>query len=365
LKKVRGAPIAAALAAVATFALTLEFFPRPIHAAADPAPSAAADAGAKSYANHCAMCHGPNRAGNPPVFPSLIGVGQKMTADDIATLIHTGRKQMPPFPTITDGELTALIKFVTSSGSEAQPAKGGMAAAAPAKTSSPFAVSPAADAGRTVFQQNCAFCHGRDAMGGETGPDLTQSELVLDDKTGDAIAAVIRDGRAGKMPSFKFSSAETSNVVAFIRERVHAAELHPGGRRGVAVADLQTGNAEAGKAYFNGAGGCAKCHSPSGDLAGIASRMQGLRLERTMLYPENAKSTATVTLPSGQTISGTLEHEDEFTIAVRDSDGNYHSWLTSRVQFKVDSPVDAHVEQFPKYTDDDIHNLMAYLQTLR
>ena len=134
---------------------------------------------------------------------------------------------------------------------------------------------------------------------------------------------------------------------------------------GIEVADLQTGNVDQGKQYFNGAGGCAKCHSPTGDLAGIASRFKGLQLERIMLYPEHAKSTAVVTLPSGETVSGTLEHQDEFTIAVRDSNGNYHSWQTGRVQFKVDSPVEAHVDQFPKYTDDDIHNLMAYLQTLR
>lgn len=374
MKTVRGVRIAAAFAAIAVSSLAIELAQITIHAAplsaADP-PAAASNPGAKSYADHCAMCHGPNRAGTPPVFPSLIGVGKKMTNDQIAALIHSGKKQMPPFPAVTGDELTALIKFVTSPAAptgSAQSAKIATSAAsstAPIKTTPPFVLSPAAEAGRALFQQNCAFCHGRDAMGGETGPDLTQSELVLKDKTGAAVTAVMRDGRPGKMPAFKFSSTESDNLIAFIRDRVHAAEMHPGGRRGVSVADLQTGNAEAGKEYFNGAGGCAKCHSPTGDLAGVAMRFQGLQLERRMLYPEHAKSTATVTLPSGETVSGTLEHEDEFTIALRDGDNTYHSWLKSRVQYKVDSPVDAHVEQFPKYTDDDIHNLMAYLQTLR
>jgi hypothetical protein len=50
---------------------------------------------------------------------------------------------------------------------------------------------------------------------------------------------------------------------------------------------------------------------------------------------------------------------------MRDDDKTYHSWPVGKVKFKVDSPVDAHVELFSKYTDDDIHNLMAYLQTLR
>ncbi len=118
-------------------------------------------------------------------------------------------------------------------------------------------------------------------------------------------------------------------------------------------------------AYFNGAGGCSNCHSPTGDLAGIATRYQGLQLEERMLYPKGAKSTVAVTLPSGQTISGTLAYLDEFTVALRDSGGTYRSWPTNQVKYRVDAPVDAHVTLFSKYTDDDIHNLMAYLQTLR
>jgi len=84
-----------------------------------------------------------------------------------------------------------------------------------------------------------------------------------------------------------------------------------------------------------------------------------------MLYPENAKSKLTVTTSSGQTLTGTLAYKDEFHIAMTDADGWYKSWPVSAVQYKIDSPAEAHVEQFPKYTDDDIHNLMAYLQTLK
>ena len=102
------------------------------------------------------------------------------------------------------------------------------------------------------------------------------------------------------------------------------------------VSDLQTGNVEAGKQYFNGAGGCATCHSPTGDLAGIASRYQGLELEEQMLYPRHAKSKVTVTLASGQTIAGTLAYLDEFTIGLIDSTGSYRSWRTRDVQYKVD-----------------------------
>lgn len=92
-------------------------------------------------------------------------------------------------------------------------------------------------------------------MGGETGPDLTESKLVLTDKTGEKIAEVIREGRPNnKMPAFSLSNQEVSGIIAFIRAREAAAVARPGGRRGVAVADLQTGNVEAGKHYFDGPG---------------------------------------------------------------------------------------------------------------
>ncbi len=138
-----------------------------------------------------------------------------------------------------------------------------------------------------------------------------------------------------------------------------------GKRKGVDVSDLQTGNVEAGKAYFNGAGGCATCHSPTGDLAGIASKYEGLELEQRMLYPRDVKSKVTVTLASGEKVTGTLAYLDEFTVGLRDATGTYRSWRVRDVKYAVDAPVEAHVTLFSKYTDDDIHNLMAYIQTLR
>jgi cytochrome c oxidase cbb3-type subunit 3 len=261
---------------------------------------------------------------------------------------------MPGFPNLQNGELHALLAYVTSS--ENAPANGASGAHS----------SPLAAAGDALFHQNCAFCHGRDAMGGESGPDLTRSKLVLGDKTGEKISAVVREGRPdNKMPAFNFSSQELLSLVAYIHEREKAASTQKGGRRGVDVADLQTGNAEAGQKYFNGAGGCAQCHSPSGDLAHIANRFEGLALEERMLYPRGAKSTVTVILPSGKTIDGILAYRDEFTLGLRDSNGVYRSFNTRLSHFKVNSPVERHVELFEKYTDDDIHNLMAYLQTLR
>ena len=223
-----------------------------------------------------------------------------------------------------------------------------------------------AERGGPVFFQQCAFCHGRDTAGGEEGPDLTRSKLVAADVAGDKIAPVIRDGRPEKgMPRFTLSESDMGAVVAFIHEAKIKAESQVGKRRGVEVADLQTGNAEAGKAYFNGAGKCGTCHSPTGDLAGVAKRLEGLRLEQRMLYPRGAKAKVTVTLPGGESLTGELAYHDEFTIALRDSTRKYRSWSTGKVKFKIDDPAGAHADQLAKYTDDDIHNLMAYLQTLR
>lgn len=312
------------------------------------------DPGAEVYAKRCAICHGDLREGNLPGFPPLLGISHRMSNDKIAELIHAGKGRMPGFPAVKDAELTSLLHFLTT-GESAQTAAG---VSVPGATLS--------NAGAQLFQQNCAFCHGRDAMGGETGPDLTQSKLVRKDRTGDEVSKVIHEGRPdNKMPAFNFSDQETRGIIAFIREREAEAVAHPGGRRGVSVEDLQTGNAAAGKRYFEGAGGCAKCHSPTGDLAGIASRYEGLDLEERMLYPRNAKNKVMVTLPRGEKVSGVLAYRDEFTIALKDVNGIYRSWPVDRVQYKVDAPVEAHVDLFPKYTDDDIHNLMAYLQTLR
>jgi cytochrome c oxidase cbb3-type subunit 3 len=122
---------------------------------------------------------------------------------------------------------------------------------------------------------------------------------------------------------------------------------------------------EAGKAYFNGAGTCSTCHSPTGDLEGVAKRFQGLKLEQRMLYPQGAVGKVTVKLPSGETVTGKLAYRDEFTVGLRDDQGWFHSWPVSKVRYTVNDPAEAHVKLLEKYTDDDVHNLMAYLQTLR
>jgi cytochrome c oxidase cbb3-type subunit 3 len=230
------------------------------------------------------------------------------------------------------------------------------------------------EAGRTRFAAQCGFCHGRDAGGGESGPDLTRSALVASDVRGDRILPLLRSGRTDKgMPAFTLPDADTTAIVAFIHDQKTQADNAVGGRRAVDAADLQSGNATAGKQYFDNA--CARCHSASGDLAGVAARLQPLALLQRMLYPapntgrgadpSRIPQTVSVTVRPGQVVTGKLAYRDEFTIALIDSSGWQRSWPSSQVTFTVTDPLQAHVEQLGKYTDADMHDVLAYLQTLR
>ena len=250
-------------------------------------------------------------------------------------------------------------------------------AQSPASQPGPLTLTPQTypieqvQAGELRFSSQCGFCHGRDAAGGETGPDLTRSELVAQDVRGDKIGPLIRKGRPERgMPAFDLSDADVGTIVAFLHDQKTKFEALGGGRRAVDAADLATGDVTAGRSYFNGAGGCSGCHSVTGDLAGIATRYKGLALLQRMLYPtagrpDPARPKVTVTLASGKNIRGRLASEDEFTIVVIDPAGARKTFAKDAVKFKIDNPMSAHFDQLGKYTDDDMHNVFAYLDTLK
>jgi cytochrome c oxidase cbb3-type subunit 3 len=229
------------------------------------------------------------------------------------------------------------------------------------------------DAGRTRFAAQCGFCHGRDAAGGETGTDLTRSALVAQDVRGDRLIPMIRTGRADKgMPAFTLSDTDFTAIVAFIHDQYAQAVSATGGRRAVDISDLQTGDAAAGQRYFDAA--CTKCHSASGDLRGLATRVQGLPLLQRMLYPGAGRTpggpplkppTVTVTPKTGPPVTGSLAYRDEFTIALTDSAGWRRAWPTSQVAFTIDNPLQAHIDRLAKYSDKDMHDVLAYLHTLK
>jgi mono/diheme cytochrome c family protein len=235
--------------------------------------------------------------------------------------------------------------------------------------------SVAAARGEKLFGSNCAFCHGVKATGAE-GPDLVRSALVLHDEKGELIGPVVLNGRPEKgMPSFpSFTQAQIYDIAQFLHSRVEAVA-----NRGLyTVQNVVTGNAQKGEEYFNGAGQCKTCHSPTGDLAHVASKFQPVDLQAAFLYPPSvtafekgsAKASSptlvTVTLPSGGSVSGTLKRLDDFNISIYDDSGTYHSWArTAEIKVNIRDPLRAHRELLQKYTDDDMHNLLAYLVKLK
>jgi cytochrome c oxidase cbb3-type subunit 3 len=227
-------------------------------------------------------------------------------------------------------------------------------------------VAAAAQRGRKEFVQSCGFCHGADATGAR-GPDLMRSPLVAHDVKGDQIGQVIRQGRPDKgMPAMPLSDAQILDIAAFLHARAAEAARSAGVPKAYPVEKLLTGSAEAGKAFFNGAGGCTKCHSVTGDLAGVASKHSSpIELEARMLYPGGKHRTAVLTLATGEQVKGAVEHADDFEIAVRDEKGWYRSFRRDKVKVEIEDRLAEHRDLLGKLTQKDVHNLFAYIETLK
>jgi cytochrome c oxidase cbb3-type subunit 3 len=223
-----------------------------------------------------------------------------------------------------------------------------------------------AERGGAQFAQTCGFCHGADANGGAEGPNLMRSALVRHDENGNLIGPVIREGRSAKgMPAIPINSSQIADVVAFLHKRLDESDRRSPRKPDYALKLLLTGDAAAGKTFFSGAGGCSKCHSPPGDLAGIAKKYAPPDLQARFLYPSGIAKTAIVTTPSGERFEGKLLYADSFRIAIKDAAGWYHSWPRSEVKAEVHNPLMAHQELLSKYTEADMHNMFAYLETLK
>ncbi len=231
----------------------------------------------------------------------------------------------------------------------------------------PQAISkdPAIERGHKQFQQSCGFCHGPDATGAR-GPDLVRSPLVAHDVQGDKIGEIIRLGRPDKgMPAMPLTDQQVLDIAAYLHARALEALRSSGVPSAYPIEKLLTGDPEAGKTYFNGAGGCKNCHSPTGDLASIATKYSPIDLEARMLYPHGKHVIAVVTLPSGEQVKGPLAHADDFVIALSDASGWYRSFSRDRVKVELQDPLAAHRELLDRVTQADVHNLFAYLESLK
>jgi mono/diheme cytochrome c family protein len=231
--------------------------------------------------------------------------------------------------------------------------------------------------GKGLFSVNCSFCHGANAMGGESGPNLVRSEVVLNDQHGELVLEVTRAGVPDKgMPPFGFDAKDVGAIAAFI----HSLPVGESARGVVANVNPVVGNATSGASYFAGAGGCSACHDPKGNLAGIGTRYKPRELQSVMLsggkrvggfgggatfIPRNTR--ATLTFANGTQASGPLERIDEFSVTLLDEHGIARTWPRNGTQPRVDiqNPLQRHFELLRTLGDADIQDLTAYLGSLK
>ena len=234
-----------------------------------------------------------------------------------------------------------------------------------------------ANRGEKIFAQSCAQCHGPEARGTDLGPDLIRSLVVLHDRMqqlhGAELAPLLK-----KPPrhNFDVNESQVADISQFLTREINRT-LRSGYSN--QPTNMLSGDPKAGEAFFNGAGGCNKCHSPAGDLAGIATRYEPPMLQQRFVFPNSgrvargadgptapAKSQVTVTPPGGKPVKGTLVRIDDFIVTLLDATGETRT-LTRVPGMKVDvsDPFAAHIALLDKCTDADIHNMTAYLETLK
>ncbi len=228
--------------------------------------------------------------------------------------------------------------------------------------------------GKTAFGATCGFCHGQNARGGEGGPDLLHSVIVLQDEGGQDLGKFLQTGRPDKgMPAFVgMPAASSTDIATFLHAEVLAAMT----QRSVQI-DIVTGDAKAGEAFFNGEGECSACHSVTNDLKGIGAKYDAITLQDKAMMPRGGtgfggpppgpKRTVTVTLPSGESFSGTLDRITLFDVTLHDAAGTRRTFARNGDLPKVEvkDPLQGHFDNLLKITDKQMHDITAYLVTLQ
>jgi mono/diheme cytochrome c family protein len=290
----------------------------------------------------------------------------------------------------SDQEIALILDYLTSLYGPAAPGGRGAATAATAATAggrgpgNAFSPGPAdkhvvdsaaAERGRKVYAAECITCHGTHARGGDKGADLIRSEVVLHDRYGSTIGPFLKNGHPTQTtPAAKLTAEQIEDLSHTLHQEVYNTL-----RAALQIQDVLTGDPKAGASYFNGAGKCATCHSATGDLAHIGARIDPAAIQQRFLFPGGRGGgrrgggaaagkpvTVTVTPASGAAVTGTLLHLDDFNVALRDSAGEYRSFKrTPSVKVVKNDPAQAHHELLDQYTDRNIHDIVAYLETLK
>jgi mono/diheme cytochrome c family protein len=216
----------------------------------------------------------------------------------------------------------------------------------------------AAARGKKIYLQYCINCHGSLAQGTDQGPDLVRSVVVLRDKQGAGLGVALKQIVNHKTD---LTQAQVGDLSQFLKDRI---EYTAKNRNASQPPNVLTGNAAAGKEYFSA--NCAGCHSVTGDLARVAVKYPPDELQQRFLFPRRKPVAVTVRVGVAAPVSGTLDRIDDFTVSLHDAGGEYHSWKRGPgVQVELKDPLAKHYEMLDQLTDPDIHNVVAYLVTLK
>ena len=282
-------------------------------------------------------------------------------------------------------------------GAQTPPGGRGQGRGAPRPESFPAQQRPPGDPaviarGKTLYDATCAFCHGADLRGGQmNGPNLLRSQVVLIDKAGEQIMPIVKGARAEQgMPPIEMPDDDIKAVAEYIHSILALSPrqgMPPPGEKPVEL-NVLVGDAAAGAAYF--AAKCASCHSATGDLQGIATRVPDAKALQNLWVsggaaggrggrgrgaspgaapgaPNPRAVIATVTQPDGEKVEGRLLRLDDFYVAVAQEDGTIRSFTRRGAIPKIDlkDPLEPHRKLLAEYTNKDMHDVTAYLATLK
>ena len=236
--------------------------------------------------------------------------------------------------------------------------------------------------GNGLYGVHCRACHGVDLRGGDQGgPNLLRSDVVLDDQAGELITPVILNGQPGAgsgMPPIRVTPDDARAIAEYLHSVTATMRGQGSPPEGPApVLNVLVGDAAEGETYFKAR--CGKCHSATGDLRGIGSRLTdptalqnywisaGGALARGGRGGRSRPVPVSITSASGQKVEGMLVRLDDFYVVVELADGTQRTFRRDGSYPIVDirDPLEPHIQLLPAYTDRDIHNVTAYLVTLK
>lgn len=272
------------------------------------------------------------------------------------------------------------------------PGRGGAAGLGAGPIDLPAVDPAAADRGRSVYAAQCITCHGTQARGTDSGANLVRSEVVLRDRFGSMLGPFLKKGHPlqSGSASASLTEAQAQDLMHFLRQRVNdglrnSPTFQPG--------NVLTGDPKAGAAYVNGEGTCTQCHSltaaggatTASSLAGIGTRLTPVNIQQRFIFPmsgrggrgarpggpgaapaPNTATTVTITPPSGPALSGVLVQMDDFDVTLRDDAGVLRT--VRRVPgMKVvkTNPFQFHIDLLERITDKQMHDVVAFLETLK